>query len=75
MAMSSTKTSASSASLKLPHPQVDILLLAGRPSVVRHRHVLRVLKGLTVQEEGAFSRLLLLQTVQHEVHAKTWRSD
>lgn len=50
-----------------------MLLLAGRDFAVGHHHVLGVLKGPTVQEEDAFSRLLLLQTVQHEVHTETWR--
>lgn len=49
-----------------------MLLLTGRAFAVSYRHVLGVLKGPTVQEEHAFGRLLLLQTVQREVHTEVW---
>lgn len=52
------------------HPQKDFLLLADQLSVIVHRHVLRVVKGLTVQEEGALGCLLLLQAIQREVYTK-----
>lgn len=56
----------------VPYSEEDVELFAGRPFAVRHRHVLGVLKHPAVQEEDAFRRLLLLKTVQREVHSKIW---
>ncbi len=67
------RVSSSPLNVSLPHPQEDVLLFAGWGFAIGHHHVLGVLKGPTVQEEDAFRRLLLLQTVQHNVHTKTWR--
>lgn len=69
-----TQTILISLSGSFPHPQEDLLLLAGWSFPVGHRHVLGELQGPTVQEENALSGVLLLETVQQEVHAKICRT-
>lgn len=67
------KTHPTVSSCLAPHPQEDMLLLAGWCFAVRHHHVLGVLKSPTVQEEDALGRLLLFETVQHQLDVETCR--
>ena len=53
------------------HFEVGIQLLAGEPEAVGHAHVLCVLEGSAVEEQGALGGLLVFQTVQNQVHPET----
>lgn len=55
------------------HPQEDILFLTRLLPAVGHNHVLGILECAAVEEEDTLGGLLLLQTVQYQLHVETCR--